>query len=1010
MKAGITCFEIYFCMQKLSIQFFMLFCLSFLSFSASAQLVEDFEGSVPPTGWAIFDNGIGTAQSWQSSTSSNTGAQAAYVRYESVTGGNAVDWMVTPLVNISAGASSMVFYQRQFSSFDFGTVYTIRVSTTSQTDTTTFTTIDTQVETDFGTTYAPKTVDLSAYVGQSIYVAFVMEQNDGDNWYIDDLSIGAAPCLDATALAASNITTTSADISWSSNSGGGQAEVAIVASGAPAPTSGTTTTNNPFAATGLADGTSYDVYVRETCSTGGQTNWVGPVSFTTLCLGVQGDVASDAIVISTPNFNQAGATDSCYTNSIGNSSADVWFQYVIPYCVDSLYIGLDSSDFDTYLRVYAADASTTLETNDDGGAGSTSRLELSILNNTNFDAGDTIYILVEGFSSSTGNYVLDVQATTSSSLAGDWANTAISMGDLPFSTRNSTSCYNNSTAQAASDIWYEYTVEDCMDSIFISLAGSNYDSYLNIYAADSTTLLFSDDNSAGNSNAALRIAVGNTVNIGDVIYIVVEGAGTASGQVELNVDGYLPLAGNTIQEAIIVTGGLPYTNSGSNDGCYRNTAGTNSPDVWFQYVIPSCTESIDISLDSSDFDTYLSIFAADGTTLLDDDDDGGAGTTSFLTLDILNNPIYNVGDTIYILVEGYWGTGNYQLDITGLGASVCSSIKVSGLQDSYCFANNIPSPQLVIYNNGSQPLSTVPYVMTLSTLPFTITQDTIFNLQPSDSVVISLPAFPSASGNGIFEVSIDVPGDYDSTDNVYTKTLAISNIASTVSAVDLTCTGDASGSATAMGQSGVPPYNYIWDANSGNQTTATATGLNAGTYNVTITDSIGCGTQNTVLISEPAVALTVDAVDNNDGTATATATGGVAVYSYNWSNGETTASIQDTGFQTVIVTDANGCQASDTVTIIVLSIQGIQGLDELSIFPNPAQDYVNLNFELTESRQLQLQLVALNGQVVYTQSLNAVGQQNLQINTQDLAPAMYMLRIIDEESRTQHTAPIVIQR
>lgn len=104
-------------MQKLSIQFFMLFCLSLLSFSVSAQLTEDFEGSIPPAGWAIFDNGIGTTQSWQASTTANTGAQAASVTFEFVTGGNSTDWLVTPAVNISAGASTLAFYQRL--SYDF---------------------------------------------------------------------------------------------------------------------------------------------------------------------------------------------------------------------------------------------------------------------------------------------------------------------------------------------------------------------------------------------------------------------------------------------------------------------------------------------------------------------------------------------------------------------------------------------------------------------------------------------------------------------------------------------------------------------------------------------------------------------------------------------------------------------------------------------------------------------------------------------------------------------------
>ncbi|EJF54421.1 hypothetical protein SapgrDRAFT_2766 [Saprospira grandis DSM 2844] len=989
----------------------MLFCLSLLSFSVSAQLTEDFEGSIPPAGWAIFDNGIGTTQSWQASTTANTGAQAASVTFEFVTGGNSTDWLVTPAVNISAGASTLAFYQRlSYDFFDYGNIYTIRVSTTSQTDTTTFTIIDTQGETDFSSTYSPKVVDLSAYVGQSVYVAFVMEQNNGDNWFIDDLSIGAPPCLDPSAVTASNITANSADISFNAN-GAPQAEVALVAAGAAAPTSGTVTSSNPFSATGLADGSSYDIYVRGLCSGGGNSNWAGPVSFTTSCLGVQGDMANDAFVISTPNFNQAGATDSCYTNTVGNSSADVWFQYVIPSCTDSLYIGLDSSDFDTYLRVFGADTTTSLAVNDDGGVGTTSRLELSILSNANFNSGDTIYILVEGFSANEGNYVLDVQATTSSSPAGDWANTAIGISALPFAANNATTCYSNTAGQAAADVWFEYIVEDCLDSILISLAGSDYDSYLSIYAADSSTILFSNDNGAGNNNAALNLAVGASINSGDTIYILVEGAGTASGNFQLDVQPVFdPLPGNTIQQAISINT-FPFSNSGATTGCYQNTIGNSSADVWFQHVLDNCTDTLFISLDSSDFDTYLRVYAADGTTQLDFNDDGGQGTTSYLLLDIVNDPSYNAGDTIYILVEGFGSsTGNYGLNIDAVRCDppVSATVVVNGLQTTYCNANNIPSPQMVIYNGGNSDLAMVPYTVTLSTLPFTITVDTAYNIPMNDSVVISLPAFPSASGNGIFEVSIDVPGDYDLSDNVYTQVLAISNTVSTVSAVDVACHGDANGSATAMGQAGIAPYSYIWDANAGSQTTATATGLDAGTYNVTITDSIGCGTQNSVQVTEPAI-LTVDAVNNNDGTATANVSGGVAAYSYDWSNGSTTATIQGAGLQTVIVTDANGCPASDTVTIVV-AVTGIEGLEQMSIFPNPAQDYVNLSFELTESRQLQLQLVALNGQVVYTQSLNVVGQQNLRINTQELAPAMYMLRIIDEKSRTQHTEPIVIQR
>ncbi|MBK9336168.1 MAG: lamin tail domain-containing protein [Lewinellaceae bacterium] len=57
-------------------------------------------------------------------------------------------------------------------------------------------------------------------------------------------------------------------------------------------------------------------------------------------------------------------------------------------------------------------------------------------------------------------------------------------------------------------------------------------------------------------------------------------------------------------------------------------------------------------------------------------------------------------------------------------------------------------------------------------------------------------------------------------------------IAST-SKTDVSCPGGSNGTATVMASGGTPPYSYLW---SNGQTTATATGLSAGTYTVTVTD------------------------------------------------------------------------------------------------------------------------------------------------------------------------------
>jgi len=177
------------------ITFMVLVLLAFVS-KGYAQFPQGFEGTTfPPAGWASFigTNGLGTAQNWKLTNNASyvsSGTKAAYVRWESGTGGINEDWLVTPQFTVTAPNVLLAFFETQAYDADYGTEYTIRVSTTSQTDIASFTTIDTKTEGDLSVlSPVQRAVDLSAYVGQSIYVAFVMAQDDGDNWGIDDVSL-----------------------------------------------------------------------------------------------------------------------------------------------------------------------------------------------------------------------------------------------------------------------------------------------------------------------------------------------------------------------------------------------------------------------------------------------------------------------------------------------------------------------------------------------------------------------------------------------------------------------------------------------------------------------------------------------------------------------------------------------------------------------------------------------------------------------------------------------------
>lgn len=131
------------------------------------------------------------------------------------------------------------------------------------------------------------------------------------------------------------------------------------------------------------------------------------------------------------------------------------------------------------------------------------------------------------------------------------------------------------------------------------------------------------------------------------------------------------------------------------------------------------------------------------------------------------------------------------------------------------------------------------------------------------------------------------------------------------------------GTATVSPSGGTPSYTYLWSP--GGQNTPTATGLAAGTYTVAITDANGCVRNASINVpvatDGTAVAITASSPicyesPCND-SASAAASGGVAPYTYSWSNAATTPQINGlcAGSYSVTVTSANGCTATDSVTI-----------------------------------------------------------------------------------------------
>lgn len=166
-------------------------------------------------------------------------------------------------------------------------------------------------------------------------------------------------------------------------------------------------------------------------------------------------------------------------------------------------------------------------------------------------------------------------------------------------------------------------------------------------------------------------------------------------------------------------------------------------------------------------------------------------------------------------------------------------------------------------------------------------------------------------------------------------------LTTTVSQTNTACNGVGSGILTINSLGGTPAFSYQW---SNGQTAQTATGLATGTYSVLITDANGCTSTNSVAVTQPATLTssvaqqTAILCNGGTGSASVTPSGGSPVYSYSWSNGQTTVSISGitAGNYSVTVTDASGCTSQASVTLVEppLLTSSISGNDTICLGDN----------------------------------------------------------------------------
>ena len=487
----------------------------------------------------------------------------------------------------------------------------------------------------------------------------------------------------------------------------------------------------------------------------------------------------------------------------------------------------------------------------------------------------------------------------------------------------------------------------------------------------------------------------------------VGGTGTTTFDQDMAIDNVLigalcnPTTGTDVQSACgsyTWIDGMTYTSSNNTATHTLTNAGGCDSVITLNLTINNSTASVDTQIACDSFTwingmTYTSSNSTATDTLMN-----AAGCDSIITLNLtINNSTTGIDTQIacdsFTWIDGNtYTSSNTTATHTLMNAAGCDSIVTLNLTINPIMTNATVNNVLcngdstgtaMISTTGGNGTVVIDWgglnsnILPAGTFTYTATDSN--NCVVTDSVVISEPAALS--------ISID-------------------------SVTNVTCNGASDGATLITVTGGMLPYTYAW---SNADTTLNLTGVIPGTYTNTITDANGCTiSSSAITITEP-TAIIGTAIDNSNGSATASATGGTAAgnYTFLWDSNagnQTTATATGLSVGTtycVTITDDNNC--SDTACVnIVTSIETLNNTpNAFKVYPNPTTGYVFVDVITESSDDVQLAIYNTTGQQV--QSVQFPSQSTrFELNMTELPTGVYILRFAVDNKIT--TKKLILQR
>lgn len=187
------------------------------------------------------------------------------------------------------------------------------------------------------------------------------------------------------------------------------------------------------------------------------------------------------------------------------------------------------------------------------------------------------------------------------------------------------------------------------------------------------------------------------------------------------------------------------------------------------------------------------------------------------------------------------------------------------------------------------------------------------------------------------------------------------------------CFGDFTGAIFTSVGGGTPPFVFNW---SNGATLSNIENLASGVYTCTVTDANNCSANISVTVIQPSpISIQEIAIQNSiqgsfSGSVEIDISGGTPPYRTDWSNGISGATLIENlpcDTYSVVVTDSNQCQSSDSYTVQCITGVKDAQLEAFQIYPNPVSS--QLIIENNTETFYTVQLFDVLGQIKFEQSI-----------------------------------------